>query len=130
MMDELEHKLSDRSYDTPLLPYSPTKVLSYFILPFMETYFLCLADELDKKMVFIDRNNMVTSVRDYYTCIIPSAVPDDTESHCLSEILILVWSMIHDLYENIRNGDGFKGIAVPHKRITLYYTSLLQVFML
>ena len=71
---------------------------------------------------------MVTSVRDYYTQNIPSTVADYIESHRLSEILILVWSMIHDLYENIRNGNGYKGMVVPHDRITLFYRSLLQVF--
>ncbi len=94
----------------------------------METYFLCLADELDCKMVFIDRNNMVISVCDYYTRTISSTVADYTDSHRLSEILILVWSMIHDLYENIINVDGYKGMAVPNDRISLFYRSLLRVF--
>jgi hypothetical protein len=36
--------------------------------------------------------------------------------------------MIHDLYENIINVDGYKGMAVPNDRISLFYRSLLRVF--
>ena len=35
---------------------------------------------------------------------------------------------MHDLYENIRNKNGCKGMAVLHERITIFYLSLLGVF--